>query len=231
MRISQRSKNARDKTRRHSHLMAYERFVHRHGKNAIVSRQYWGTHVQWGDFSFIHPLYRFRVGVSVRTLTYAYNDKCEALAADALKDLPRPWLEAFTMDRFLPIYSVPKGSTRPRAKMFRMADVDPGLQESREAHYALERQTASDLANSGTVFVSCAREVSKQTYGWWIELVVDLPDLHEHHLPMLKSMALGEIPLGRENKTFSRAQVLTSFGYDPLTPDNQAIMQSLPVKI
>ena len=215
---------------RKARFAAVKRYLERNrGKKDPTSHQYWDPKTQWGDFEFIHPTRKILVRVMAQTLTLAFQETCENMAREEIPDAPELY-ENF-MKNFTPIKGKSNSRSRPKITSYRMNEDLPEITEARHARWDLEQKNTSALANSGTVFVSESLKIEPMAYGWFVSLVVDLPELRETDFALLSQYVLGEKPLNSTKKTFSRIEILNAFGYPSDTLDNVPIIQSLAVKI
>ena len=210
---------------------AVARFKRRNPGKTVSTHQYWGAGTQWGDFDFIHPTRHMVVRVCARTLAMAYNDACEEEADRLTAHLDKPWSKESLRDMFVPIHRATKSSKRPRVFAYQMKEDPPDVKAASTAYYNAKKKAAVDVANSGTISVSEEVKVERMPYGLFVSMIVDLPELRETDFQTMQDLAVGTTHPKTDGKTFTRAQLLSIFGYDENTPDDVGIMQSLAVNI
>jgi hypothetical protein len=224
-------KRAKIRFERDARQRAVQRFKARNSGKTVSTHQYWDAGTQWGDFDFIHPTRRLIVRVCARTLAMAYNDACEEEADRLTADLDKPWNKKSMRDMFIPIHRATKSSKRPRVWAYQMREDPPEVKAARDAYYAAKKKAAVDVANSGALSVSEEVKVERMPYGLFVTMAVDLPELRETDFQTMQDLAIGVTKPTNTPKTFTRAQLLSIFGYDEATPDDVGIMQSLAVNL
>jgi hypothetical protein len=232
MRTSKTFKAKREFTRHKLRTAAAKRFSKNHGTDGIYTDHLLSPSSQWCDFSFLHPKYRHLIAVCVRTLPFAYNDLCELATDTQLENTPKPWLASFNSSflKSSPIYVTPKGSTRPRIKYFRLTEMEPYMRNMRDEFYKNRAALLNKNMNSGEFTISSSMNLSVEKYGWWVDLIVDKPNIQESDFPLYRDIIVGSAALEKSTKTFSNAEVRACFGFDSDTPSSAPIIQPVGIK-